>query len=350
MPLKGTWIVDISPDRTEFLLFKGADSNSYLDKSGAVVSRYELGQRRCSAVRRAAWGILSRPTEAGWAVATDIPYRGAWAGTELHQSAAAWSPDGQQLVYAREGELHLARSDGTEVRKLATVTGRPFFVRWSPDGRKLRLSVRDAGGASLWELSVDDGRVRPLLPDWDPSLYTCCGNWTRDGKYFVFQSNGNLWAWREKTSFLQRVSREPTQLTAGPLAAYWPLPSLDGKRLFIAFSESRAEFLRYDLKSNQFVPAFAGMSGDELEISKDGKWVAYVSVPDGSLLRSAADGTERVQLAPPSLGAGLPHWSPDGKQIAFMAAPAGTPSRIYVVEPAGGTPRQVTNGESGAGR
>ena len=28
--------------------------------------------------------------------------------------AAAWSPDGEQLVYGRNGELHIARSDGTD--------------------------------------------------------------------------------------------------------------------------------------------------------------------------------------------------------------------------------------------
>jgi Tol biopolymer transport system component len=61
------------------------------------------------------------------------------------QSASAWSPDGQQLVYARDMELHLARSDGTEVRKLATFAGYPFLVRWSPDGQRLRLSVSSAG-------------------------------------------------------------------------------------------------------------------------------------------------------------------------------------------------------------
>ena len=94
------------------------------------------------------------------------------------QSAATWFPDGQQLVYAQDMELHLARSDGTEIRKLATFNGYPFFVRWSPDGRRLRLSVSNPGdtAASLWEVSVDDGRVSPVLPGWDPSWYNCCGS------------------------------------------------------------------------------------------------------------------------------------------------------------------------------
>jgi DNA-binding winged helix-turn-helix (wHTH) protein len=45
------------------------------------------------------------------------------------RGSAAWSPDGQQVVYARGKELHIARRDGTEVRKLATVAGDPAWVR-----------------------------------------------------------------------------------------------------------------------------------------------------------------------------------------------------------------------------
>jgi Tol biopolymer transport system component len=131
------------------------------------------------------------------------------------------------------------------------------------------------------------------------------------------------------------------------MAAYWPLPSRDGKRLFIAGYLARNEFLRYDLQSRRFVPDLAGVSGDELEFSRDGKWVAYVSIPGGSLVRAAADGSQRLQLTSPPLAAGMPHWSPDGKQIAFSGGTPGKPTRIYVVSSDGGPVRQVTNGESG---
>jgi Tol biopolymer transport system component len=127
------------------------------------------------------------------------------------------------------------------------------------------------------------------------------------------------------------------------MAMYWPLPSLDGKRLFIAGYQPRNEFLRYDLQSRQFVPTLAGLSGTELEFSKDGKWVAYVSIPDGSLFRAAADGSQRLQITSVPFVA-MPHWSPDGTQIAFTA---GNPTRIYVAPFDGGAVRRVTNGESG---
>jgi hypothetical protein len=50
------------------------------------------------------------------------------------------------------------------------------------------------------------------------------------------------------------VRLNPIQLTAGPLSFYSPQPSIDGKRLFAIDVQLRAELVRYDAKSAQFVP------------------------------------------------------------------------------------------------
>lgn len=244
-------------------------------------------------------------------------------------SAAAWSPDGRQLVYAREEELHLASRDGTEIR---TWVGR---------------SGAGDSSSSLWEVAVNNGSLEPILPNWKPEWYNCCGNWTSDGKYYVFQSNGNIWIRREKTGFLRSGGNEPVQLTSGRLAAYWTLPSPDGKRLFFARCQARAEFLRFDVGTGQVLPDLAGISGTDLEYAKDGGMIAYISVPAGALLASKPDGSGRIQLVAPPFQAGMPHWSPDDSQIVFTGRSAGQPPRIYVVPSLGGTIRQISHGESG---
>ena len=75
--------------------------------------------------------------------------------------------------------------------------------------------------------------------------------------------------------------------------------------------------------------------------------MTYVSIPGGSLARAAVDGSQRLQLTSSPLAASMPHWSADGKQIAFSGGTPGKPNRIYVVSSDGGTVRQVSNGESG---
>ena len=127
----------------------------------------------------------------------------------------AWSPDGQKMVYAKSSDLYVAKSDGSESRKLLTLTGKPGWLRWSPDASRLRFSVYDwkTSSSSLWEVSPDGTNLHPLLPGWNRLAEECCGNWTPDGKYFVFQSRRegmtNIWAIREKGRLLGSLVANP---------------------------------------------------------------------------------------------------------------------------------------------
>jgi DNA-binding winged helix-turn-helix (wHTH) protein len=128
--------------------------------------------------------------------------------------AAAWSPDGGQIVYANGNDLYLVKNDGTQPRKLITLAGRPQWPRWSPDGSRLRFSMYDLvnRSSSLWEVSPDGSNLRRLLPDWNRPAAECCGNWTADGRYFVFQATRNrttqIWAIREKASTINLRASE----------------------------------------------------------------------------------------------------------------------------------------------
>ncbi len=76
--------------------------------------------------------------------------------------AAAWSPDGQMMVYANGNDLFLAKSDGAEPRKLVSLPDLAFDPALSPDGTVIRFRVGGGNSAqgSLWEISVN-GTMQP---------------------------------------------------------------------------------------------------------------------------------------------------------------------------------------------
>jgi eukaryotic-like serine/threonine-protein kinase len=271
---------------------------------------------------------------------------------DVRAADATWMPDGQQLVYAQGSDLYLAKGDGTESRKLVTAPGPPRFLRWSADGTRLRFTVGDdfwAPQRALWEVAADGTNLHPLLPGWNNPPDECCGSWTPDGKYYLFSSGqggvANLWALREQPESFSRSSRQPVQLTAGPLSFSFAVASRDGKRLFAVGAQPRGELMRYDGRSGQFLPYLAGLSAEHLDFSRDGKWVAYITYPEATLWRSKVDGSQRQQLSSPPLRAVLPRWSPDGKQIVFYATAPGQPFKLYLVSSEGGTPRKLLPGE-----
>jgi len=103
----------------------------------------------------------------------------------------------------------------------------------------------------------------------------------------------------------------------------------------------RGELVSYDAKSHQFIPFLSGISAGELDFSRDGKWVTYISYPENTLWRSRIDGSDRLQLTFPPVSAGLPRWSPDGTQIVYIDAQLGCPWKAFLISAQGGSPREV---------
>jgi eukaryotic-like serine/threonine-protein kinase len=125
----------------------------------------------------------------------------------------------------------------------------------------------------------------------------------------------------------------------------YPLPSKDGKEIFAIGTSPQAEVVRYDSRSDEFVPYLPGISAEDLAFSADGQWVVYASYPDGLLWRSRVDGSERLQLTFPPLQAELPRWSHDAKQILFSAKLSDSVYNIYLVSSEGGTPQRIFSSE-----
>ena len=251
-----------------------------------------------------------------------------------------WSPDGQQLLFARGNALFVGHADGTDAHKLLDLPGAAFYVRFSPDGRRIRFTLVQNNAVSIWEVRSDGTDLHRVFPEWQGSLSEHAGVWTADGRYYLFLAKTGLlteiWAMRESPGIFR--ARLPVKLATGPLSFGQMAPSPDGKKLYVDGFDHRAELVRYDAPSHQFVPYMSGISAGELDFSRDGKWVTYVSYPDESVWRSRVDGSDKLQLTYPPISALLPRWSPDGTQIAFVDDEPGKHWRIMLVPAAGGTP------------
>jgi serine/threonine protein kinase len=261
-------------------------------------------------------------------------------------TGASWSPDDQELVFTKDSALYLANADGSNPHLLISTQGTPARASFSPDGSRIRFSIsRQANTQSLWEVRSDGSDLHQLFAGWHNPPSECCGRWTADGRYYIFESasgsENNLYALRESTGFFRKVSPKPVQLTTGPLLYSTAVPALDGKKLFVQGMQQRGELVRYDGVAKQFVPFLGGISATDLAFSRDGKWVTYIAVPDATLWRSRVDGSERLQLTYPPWTAALPSWSPDGSQIAYIAAQPGKPFKIFLVSAQGGSPEEL---------
>jgi serine/threonine protein kinase len=267
-----------------------------------------------------------------------------------NHGGGAWSPDGKHLVFARGSDLYQANADGTEPHKLATVSGYLHSPRYSPDGARIRFSVLQSID-SLWEIRPDGSDLHAVFPPGHGPSDACCGRWAADGRYFFFlSSNGstsNVWAMREPAGLFRWRSSVPVQLTTGPLSFDSLTVSPDGKKLFVDASQGRAELIRYDPKSQLFVPFLSGISAGELDYSRDGKWLTYISYPEHTLWRMRADGSGRLQLTYPPVSASLPRWSPDGAQIAYIGSRPGTLWKIFLIPAQGGASQEILPQDQG---
>jgi len=233
----------------------------------------------------------------------------------------------------------------------ADVGAFPWWFRWSPDAKVLRFTKNEISGNGQWEVSADGANLHRLFTGRYEHLEQRTGNWTPDGRYFVFAMPAgiryDLWAVREKHDWLHKIDNNPVQLTSGPMSFNAPQPSSDGTKIFAVGAQFRAELSRYDAKAGQFVPHLGGISAVGATFSPDGQWIAYFTVPEGQLWRSRVDGSEKLPLTSPQTFSPFARWSPDGQQIAYVSARTGEADQLCLVGRDGASPRVLYQSRGG---
>jgi Tol biopolymer transport system component len=279
----------------------------------------------------------------------------------------SWSPDGRWLAAARarpwgtkapdsrygSDGLYLVPVQGGDPRPilLPQAAGEPFNPRFSPDGR--HLAYQSCVGLSclvdLVELSAD------FVPKGPPRRLTrrpifLSGGlaWTRDGKSLLFVEQGVHRLWRAAIE----GTEPPTPIELAGLGAMHPAAAASRDRLVFVRQLWDYDVYRFEV-GRPAEPVLASSFPDyNPHFSPDGRQVAFESERSGEgheIWLAEADGTSPVQLTRgPGQSQGSPRWSPDGRRIAFESRGEDGHWDIWTIDAEGGSPRRLTQGPGDA--
>ena len=277
----------------------------------------------------------------------------------------AWSPDGEEIVFAPlevesdptsggglNGELWVVNVESEGTRQLATAGRDAIQPSWSPSGYRIAFwgldRERGSGQRDIWTIPAEGGEptavTEDVYTDWNPI-------WSPDGQYIYFSSDraGGMNVWRVRIDERTGIpAGQPEQITTGGFAQQLHL-TLAGSQLAYAERRSRTNIYAVD-----FDPETGRVVGEPLaitrgsrvvdypDVSRDGQWLTYmVRGAQESIMASRTDGSDLRRLTNDAFKNRGPRWSPDGTQIAFYSDRSGSYG-IWVMDPDGSGQTQIT--------
>jgi len=276
--------------------------------NGKRISLHDLNQGRLLVIGRDA----SKPV----AVAGDV-------------SAAAWSPDSRELLYAFDPQtagVYTVRVAGDS--PAATVRNEGEWASqpdWSPNGRRLAYVFGRPGAGDVYVANAD-GSARLRLtateadesdPAWSPDGKRIAFASARDGNWEIYVMNADGSGQRRLT-FHRKTDQEPAWSPDGSRLAFHS--SRFGQEEILIVNRNGSRPIRVTRDSNV---------NRQPDWSPDGSALVYGG-RGLSVIRS--DGTGFVRLTTQELDAS-PRWSPDGARVVFERD-----GRILTVDRRGGKP------------
>jgi eukaryotic-like serine/threonine-protein kinase len=254
---------------------------------------------------------------------------------------AQWFPDQNSVMYADQQTLYRFDLDGENIRKLWAAPGFVEGFYFSPDGRRVAATLSTAARSQprLWSLDADGGNAHPLVPNWPDNQGQWSGQWSPDGKHFVFTSDregrANVYELVPPRWFEFWRAPKTIRITGNQVNIQASVPAHEGDALFVLGRMDQGAMQAYDSNAKKLVPFRDGLSALEFVLSPDRQWMAYTEYPTGYLWKSRLDGSDQLQLT--HSYAVMQQWSPDGKSLVYSDW-----QNLYMVSADGGAPEKLT--------
>lgn len=261
---------------------------------------------------------------------------------------AVFARDGRRIFFSRSDGIYSCERDGSAVKKLVDLPRSSEYLRWSPDGQRLRFTEIGPGSnqSSIWEVSANGDNLHEVNLNLLQPGSPCCGRWSNDGRYFFFTLTRNnlhsIWAIRDSgRAWLSRAAK-PVQLTFGPENYGGLITGADSNRIFVWGGNEQFDITRYYPQSGRIQPLLPGIHSLNTSLSPDGAWLTFTA--GGDLWRSRADGSMRQSLVSGYSSISQVQWSPDGTRILFHVVDGAQLDKFLVVPVEGGPSAELVLG------
>jgi TolB protein len=238
-------------------------------------------------------------------------------------AAAAWSPDGRRIAFARlvsgdersgDQDIWLVDLRSGELEPLLSGPSSDGVPTWSPAGDRLAF-VSDRGGHDdVWTIELESGRTTQITQG--ASATTPAFSPRGDSILFIDERDHHAWL----------VAAEGGQSVPVDLpheAVALPAWSPGGTSIaYVVPSDERfPELWITDLASATSRRVEGIISPGRPAWSPDGRTLAVMDEADGHLYGIALDTGAKRQLTDNATDDYLPAWSPDGTEVAYNATP-----------------------------
>jgi dipeptidyl aminopeptidase/acylaminoacyl peptidase len=147
---------------------------------------------------------------------------------------------GDTVVFTYAGDLWLAGTDGSNVRRLTSHPGQELFARFSPDGQHIAFTGQYDGGEQVYVVPVTGGEPKRLT--WYPSEGPLPARWGYDHQVYGWTPDGEAVLFRSlREGFSLTGSRLYTVKLSGGLPEALPMVvsgagalSTDGERILFS--------------------------------------------------------------------------------------------------------------------